>query len=197
MSRAQLRFAVGTTIVLLLSAVGYHLVANLYAQRQRQAVIARLAPDLDPETAQRMQNFRRVKVRNGKKVWEIAARQARYFSESGEVVVDDPEVSLYLSDGKTIALRCREGRVQLDAGAQEITTLQLSGDLKIQFGEVSLSTQQAIYDSAANVISSPGSLQLVGPGFTVHGQGYTIEVAQKRLILHAAVHTTLTTGEGQ
>jgi LPS export ABC transporter protein LptC len=144
-----------------------------------------------------MQNFRRVKVRNGKKVWEIAARQARYFSESGEVVVDDPEVSLYLSDGKTIALRCREGRVQLDAGAQEITTLQLSGDLKIQFGEVSLSTQQAIYDSAANVISSPGSLQLVGPGFTVHGQGYTIEVAQKRLILHAAVHTTLTTGEGQ
>lgn len=196
MSRAQLRFALGVTIALLLFAVGYHLVANIYAQRQRQAVIDRLAPDLDPETDQRMQDFRRVKVRNGKKVWEIAARQARYFSESGEVVVDDPEVSLYLSDGEVIALRCREGRVRLDVGAQEITKMELTGDLEMRFGDFSLRTQEAIYDSAANVISSPAALHVAGPGFTVHGQGYTIEVAQKRLTLDAAVHTTLTTGEG-
>lgn len=195
MNRAQLRFALGVTIVLLLAVAGYYLIVNLSLQRQRQAVIQRLAPDLEPEADHRMQNFRRVKVHNGQKIWEIAARQARYFSESGEIVVDAPEVSLYFGDGQLIALRCRQGRVYLDVEKQDITAMQLSGDLEMQFGEVSLSTPEAIYDSATNAISSPASLRIAGPGFTLHGQGYRIDVAQKRLILHAAVHTTLTLGD--
>ena len=197
MSRAQLRFVLGVAVLLLLVAIGYHLIVNIQTQRARTAMIDQLAPDLSQEAEQRMQDFRRFKVRDGKKVWEIAARQARYFGESGEVVVDDPEVSLYFSDGEVIALRCREGRVQLDAGAQDITKMELRGDLEMRLGDFVLNTQEAIYESTPNIISSPSPIQVLGPGLTVEGQGYTIEVAHKRLTLNAAVRTTFITGEMQ
>lgn len=196
MSRAQLRFAVGVTIVLLFFMIGYYLSVSLQKQKLQQKLIDKVAADLLPGTDQRMQDFRRIKVRDGQKVWEITARQARYFSESGEVVVDDPEVSLYFDDGEVIALRCREGRVHLNVGDQEVTKMELRGDLEMQFGDFSLNTQEAVYESASNVISSPAVLQIVGPGFTVEGQGYTLEVAHKRLTLTSAVRTTLMTGEG-
>jgi LPS export ABC transporter protein LptC len=195
MSRAQFRFVLGVAILLLLVVVGYHLILNVQMQRARTALLDQIVPDLSQEAEQRMQDFRRVKVRDGKKVWEIAARQARYFSESGAVVVDDPEVSLYFSDGEIIALRCREGRVHLDVGTQDITKIELRGDLEMRLGDFVMNTQEAIYESNLNVISSPSPLQVRGPGMTVEGQGYTIEVAHKRLTLNAAVRTTLETGE--
>jgi LPS export ABC transporter protein LptC len=197
MSRAQFRFVLGVAVLLLLVAIGYHLIVNVQTQRARTALIDKIVPDLSQEAEQRMQDFRRFKVRDGKKVWEIAARQARYFGESSEVVVDDPEVSLYFGDGEVIAFRCREGRVQLDAGAQDITKMELRGDLEMRLGDFVLNTQEAIYESKLNVISSPSLLQVLGPGLTVEGQGYTIEVAHKRLTLDSDVRTTFTTGEMQ
>jgi LPS export ABC transporter protein LptC len=197
MSRAQFRFVLGVAVLLLLVTIGYHLIVNVQTQRARTALIDKIVPDLSQEAEQRMQDFRRFKVRDGKKVWEIAARQARYFGESSEVVVDDPEVSLYFGDGEVIAFRCREGRVQLDAGAQDITKMELRGDLEMRLGDFVLNTQEAIYESKLNVISSPSLLQVLGPGLTVEGQGYTIEVAHKRLTLDSDVRTTFTTGEMQ
>jgi LPS export ABC transporter protein LptC len=196
MSRGQLRFIIGIAVVLLLVTIGYHLTVNVRAQKERDKVIEKLVADLPPETEQRMQNFRRVKVRDGKKVWEIAARQARYSGESGEVTVDAPEVALYFGDGEVIALRCREGRVYLNAGEQEVTRIELKGDLEMRIGDFLLNTQEAVYESEHNIISSSAPVQVVGRGFTVEGQGYTIAVADKRLTLNAAVRTTLNKGEG-
>jgi LPS export ABC transporter protein LptC len=195
-SRAQVRFVIGGVVLLLFSVIGYYFWVNVQTQRQQQEIINRIADDLTPGTDQRMKDLRRFKVRDGQKVWEIAARQARYLGETGEVVVDDPEVSLYFDDGEAIALRCREGLVQLNVNEQEIIKMELKGNLEMQFGDLSLRAQEAIYEKAPNTISSPGPIQVTGPDFVVEGQGYTIEVAQKRLTLNSAVHTTLTTREG-
>ena len=39
--------------------------------------LARQAADLLPDVAQRIQNFHRMKVDKGRKVWEVAASEAR------------------------------------------------------------------------------------------------------------------------
>jgi lipopolysaccharide assembly outer membrane protein LptD (OstA) len=65
----------------------------------------------------------------------------------------------------------------------------LRGDLEIQIGEYFLKTQQAIYDSAQNTISAPDAVQIVGRGLTVEGRGYQVAVDEKRMTLHAEVHT--------
>ena len=196
MNRHQVRFVAASAAIFLVGGVLYYLTVTLRAQRRTAARIKEMIPEVQTDVDQRLQNFRRVQVRDGKKVWEIAARQARYFESSSEVLVDAPEVSLYLKDGEVIALRCGEGLLHLGTGAKEVTRIELKNDLEIQVGEFSLRTQEAVYDSEQNTISSPGFVQISGRGLLIEGQGYSVNMDEKFLTLNAEVRTTITREEG-
>ncbi|MCY4389614.1 MAG: LPS export ABC transporter periplasmic protein LptC [Desulfurellaceae bacterium] len=196
MSRHQIRFMLGITVLGLILALGY-----LSSQVGKDPATARLidelsTPDVTEETmVQRMTEFRRVKMQDGKKVWEIVARQARYFADTNAVVIDTPEVSLYFSDGEAVALRCQEGTVHLN-GESDLLHIDLRGNLEIQMGAISLKTDQATYDRQKNTISSDGVIYVVGQGFTLEGKGYTVAVDTKQLTLKAEVYTTVTRESG-
>ncbi len=196
MSRHQIRFMLGITVLGLILALGY-----LSSQVGKDPATARLidelsTPDVTEETmVQRMTEFRRVKMQDGKKVWEIVARQARYFADTNAVVIDTPEVSLYFSDGEAVALRCQEGTLHLN-GESDLLHIDLRGNLEIQIGAISLKTDQATYDRQKNTISSDGVIYVVGQGFTLEGKGYTVAVDTKQLTLRAEVYTTVTRESG-
>jgi len=195
MSREQARFLIALAVVISLAVVGYRLVAALQAQRLSEHDLVHLAKDVAPEAAQRMQNFRRAKIRDGKKVWEIAARQASYLQEKNEIVVEGPEVSLYIKDDEMIALRCQEGRIYLDKD-EEVLRIELSGDLEMRMNEFIITTPQAVYESERNTIFSDEPVRIVGQGVEVEGRGYIVDVSEKRLTLNAEVQTSVTKGEG-
>ncbi len=196
MSRHQIRFMLGITVLGLILALGY-----LSSQVGKDPATARLidelsTPDVTEEAmVQRMTEFRRVKMQDGKKVWEIVARQARYFADTNAVVIDTPEVSLYFSDGEAVALRCQEGTLHLN-GESDLLHIDLRGNLEIQIGAISLKTDQATYDRQKNTISSDGVIYVVGQGFTLEGKGYTVAVDTKQLTLRAEVYTTVTRESG-
>ena len=196
MSRHQIRFMLGLTVLGLILGLGY-----LSSQVGKDPATARLidelsTPDATEETlVQRMTEFRRVKMQDGRKVWEIVARQARYFADRNAVVIDTPQVSLYFSDGEALALRCQEGTVHLD-GEADLLHIELRGNLEIQMGEVSLKTEQATYDRQKNTISSDGVIHVVGQGFTLEGKGYTVAVDTRQLTLNTEVSTTVTRESG-
>ena len=196
MSRHQIRFMLGITVLGLILILGY-----LSSQVGKDPATARLinelsTPDAAEETlVQRMTEFRRVKMQDGKKVWEIVARQARYFADTNAVVIDTPEVSLYFGDGEALALRCQEGTVHLD-GESELLHIELRGSLEIQMGDIALKTDQATYDRQKNTISSDGVIHVVGQGFTLEGKGYTVAVDTKQLTLNTEVYTTVTRESG-
>jgi LPS export ABC transporter protein LptC len=195
MSRGQVRFVIALAVMLSLMVVGYYLITALREQKVKEKDLARIAQDVVPGADQRMQHFRRAKIRDGKKVWELAARQARYVQENNEIVVEEPEVSLYLQDGDVLALRCQEGRVHLGED-EDVTLMELKGDLEVRVNNFIITTQHAVYESEHNTISSPGPVRIVGQGLEVEGKGYTVEVAEKRVRLNADVQTTVTKGEG-
>ncbi len=196
MSRHQIRFMLGITVLGLILALGY-----LSSQVGKDPATARLidelsTPDATAETmVQRMTEFRRVKMQDGKKVWEIVARQAHYFADTNAVVIDTPEISLYFSDGEVVALRCQEGTVHLN-GESDLLHIDLRGNLEMQMGAISLKTDQATYDHQKNTISSDGVMHVVGQGFTLEGKGYTVAVDTKQLTLKAEVYTTVTRESG-
>ncbi len=193
MSRNQVRFVIGLVIVCLLGGLGYRLGAGLWLQRQGdQELPAFTSADAD----QRMQNFQRIKMRGGKKIWEIAATQARFFEDRRELLVDSPAIALYLDSGEVFALQCQEGRVYLDESVQEIVLMKLRGDIEMQIGELSLKTQTALYDSAQNTISAPDTVHIVGQGLYIEALGYQVAMNEKQITLHAKVHTTLAREEG-
>ena len=191
MSTKQLRFLIALLVLSLLTFVGYHLTIARQVSEELS-----LGEDLPTTAQQRMLDFRRSKTRaDGKKVWEIVAHQARYLEETQTVIVDGPEFSLYLDNGDTISLRSREARVQLDE-KRHVVRVKLQGDLKIQLGEFFLSTQEALFEDDQNTITSTSPVQIDGPGLTVFGQGYTVDVTNKLFTLNADVQTTISKREG-
>jgi LPS export ABC transporter protein LptC len=145
-----------------------------------------------------MENFKRVKIRpDGKKAWEIVARKARYSPEDHLVIVESPQFSFYTKEGEPLSLRSREARVLLtsDDKNEEVTRVELRGDLEMQVNDFLIKTQEAIFEAEQNRISSPGAVQIDGPGVTVMGQGYSVDVTNKLLTLEAEVQTTLSRSE--
>jgi LPS export ABC transporter protein LptC len=194
-NRSQIRFAIAVVVLFLLAGVGYHLMVTMHQQRETEAKMKEIAPDLTTTTEQRMKDFRRTKVRDGKKVWEIVARQARYSQERQEIIVEEPEFSLYLKDGEIVAVKSQEARVQLDSEGQEVTRVVLKGNLEMWIGDFFIKTQEATFESERNTLVSDSTVQIDGPGLSVAGQGYTVDVAAKRLTLNADVQTTVNKGE--
>jgi LPS export ABC transporter protein LptC len=195
MSRGQVRFLIASLVLLLLAVVGRGLLINT-----ERADDSALNPTLDPPTTseeQRMENFKRVKVRpDGKKAWEIVARKARYSPENHLVIVESPQFSFYPKDGESFSLRSREARILLTSDKKEdVMRVELSGDLEMQVSDYLIKTQEAIFETEQNRISSSGAVQIDGPGVTVAGQGYSVDVTNKYLTLDANVQTTLSRSE--
>ena len=198
MSRGQVRFLIISLVVILLAAVGRGLIINTdRADNNDPAIDPTPDPTATSTSEQRMENFKRVKIQpDGKKAWEIVASKARYSPEDHLVIVESPQFSFYTKEGEPLSLRSREARVLLTSDKNEdVTRVELSGDLEMQVNDFLIKTQEAIFEAEQNRISSPGAVQIDGPGVTVVGQGYSVDVTNKLLTLEAEVQTTLSRSE--
>ena len=196
MSRGQARFLIISLVVILLAVVGRGLIINTDRADDNDPALAP-TPGLTATSEQRMENFKRVKIRpDGKKAWEIVANKARYSPENHLVIVESPQFFFYTKEGEPFSLRSREARVLLTSDKNEdVTRVELSGDLEMQVNDFLIKTQEAIFEAEQNRISSPGAVQIDGPGVTVVGQGYSVDVTNKLLTLEAEVQTTLSRSE--
>ena len=192
MGRNQIRFVLGISVLVVIVVLGY-LGARLRQDVETRQMLDEIAASTeDGAVSQRMSEFRRIKMKDGRKVWEIAARQARYLADTNTVVIDSPEISFYFQDGETVELNCQEGTIHLHEETQDLVRIDLNGGLTMQVGDVSFTTDRAVYDHQDNTIVSDGVLNVAGEGYTATGRGYSVTVDTKRLVLDADVRTTVT-----
>jgi LPS export ABC transporter protein LptC len=186
-SRKRLRLLLGGVLVLALAGVGLQLLHNRWMQRLRSLRTAEL--DFLPEVAQRIQNFRRVKMDGDRKEWEVAAREAQYFEDDHEIVVTGPEVSFYLEDGEgTVSLRGEHGRIRLDG--REMDRVELEGGIEVHFQDYLVRTDRAVYERAADTVVSP-AVTISGNGIELRGGRMTIEMGAQTVRLDGKVATQL------
>ena len=180
------RLVVAAIVVLLLVGAGL-LARSLW--KQRQVGLQQRALDLLPYVAQRIKNFHRVKVVDGRKVWEVAAREARYFDETEMVVVQEPVVSVFLADGRVVSLRGSEGTVYL--GGRDLKGVKLAGNIDVQFGDYALHTESVHYEADRGVIIVPGRVQISGAVFDIQGEQMEVEVSSQRFTVSRDVQMML------
>jgi LPS export ABC transporter protein LptC len=190
-SRKRVRLVLGGVLVVALGAVAFQLLQNHWLQQLRSLRTAQL--DFLPEVAQRIQNFRRVKMDGDRKEWEVAAREAQYFEDDHEIVVAGPEVSFYLKDGEgVVSLRGAQGRIRLDG--REMDKVELEGGIEVQFQDYVVRTDRAVYERAADTVVSP-SVTILGNGMELHGERMTIEMGAQTVRLDGKVATQLNGAE--
>jgi len=185
--RTPLRWLVAALLIGLLGAGGWLLVGGLAARREVQRT--RDVFEVLPNVAQRIQNFHRVRVDNGRKVWEVSAREAQYLESENVVTVDAPVLEVFFEDGRSVSLRGEGGKVFLED--RELRLVELGGDIRIQLGEYALHTDQVRYEVERGVIVAPGAVRIAGADFELLGERMEVHVADQRLALSAGVKTTL------
>src|SRR5512145_1055922 len=150
----------------------------------------RLGAEILPHVAQRIQNFRRVKVKDGRTVWEITAKDAQYFEENAEIVVVEPRMRFFLEEGEREArVDGREGRIHLEG--RELDAITLRGNVKVMLDDLELETEEATYDRTRDVITSPALVTVRGRTVELSGRGMEVDVGPQLVRLLDDVHTTL------
>jgi LPS export ABC transporter protein LptC len=183
--RVRLRRLVIALILLSLGTGSALLVRELWSQRKND--LAREALDMLPRVAQRIRDFHRVKVDGGRKVWEVSAKEAQYYQEDKMVAVEEPRVSVFLKDGRMVALSGTTGKVFLDD--RDLSRVELEGAIDVQLGEYALRAQKASYERDRDLIVAPGPVEIHGSDFDLHGTSLEIQVASQQLTVSEGVQT--------
>jgi LPS export ABC transporter protein LptC len=185
--RARLRLLVVALLVAALGGGGWLLWGEIAARRAADLVPP--PADVMPDVAQRIQHFHRVKVVDGRKVWEVSAREAQYREDEGRLTVLEPVLALYLEDGGEVSLRGASGTVFLDG--RELKRVEVEGAIAVQLGDYALTTERASYEMDRDLVIAPGRVQILGGGLEAEGDGMEVEVGAQRLRLTDEVRMTL------
>lgn len=184
--KKHLRVSVAVAIAVLLAGVGFLVGRSLWQQRAED--LARGDLEFLPGVSQHMTDFHRVKVQDGRKVWEISAQDAQYFDEDKTVVVRQATMQLYLKDGRMVGLKGTEARVLLEG--RDVARVEMSGDIQVSLADYVVHTQRATYDHAQQRIFAPGTVEISGHALQLDGDGMEADVQNQhvRLLHHVSMH---------
>jgi LPS export ABC transporter protein LptC len=177
--KRRLRMTIIGVVVLLLGGVGALVGHSLWEQSKDDVVKAGV--EFLPGVSQHIQDFHRVKVQDGRKVWEVSAQDAQYVDEEKTVVVRDAKMELFLKDGRSVGLSGEEARIVLDG--REVSRVELHGEIEVTLADYVVRTERATYDQNRQLISTPGAVEITGRAVQLHGDRMELEVLSERLTL--------------
>jgi len=190
MRRSRLRAGLLVVVAMALTGIGYRVWRNVAERAPRS--LGELGVELIPEVAQHMQNFHRIKVKNGHTEWDIKADDAQYYEKQSEIVVRLPEVTIYTEEGQMQAwLTGKEAHLGLVDEGREVGSMELRGDVILWLGDLELRTDTATYDRDRDLITAPGAVTITGRTMNVNASGMEVDVTPQHIRLLENVHTLL------
>jgi len=185
--KKPIRLSILGLVVVLLGGVGFLVGRSLWQQRQRD--FSQKGVEFLPGVSQHIRDFHRVKIQDGRKVWEMSAQDAQYFREDNLIVVRAAVMELYLRDGRTIGLKGDEARIVLDG--REVKRVELDGSIEVTTSDYLIRTDRATYDHGRGLISTPGAVDISGRALQLRGDRMEVQVDSERVKLFQHVSMRL------
>lgn len=187
MRRARVRVALIVVVLGVLTGIGFLLGRSMLqqrgaAERTEKQVFA-------PDVAQSIREFHRVKVEDGRTVWDLRAEKADFLDE-GRVVVELPELAFFADDGQSVRLSGVSGEVVLDG--TKVGRIDLKGGIEVSVGQYRLETPEASWIDSMNTVVAPSGVDLSGSGVTITGDVMIVELEKRRVLVVGDVKTVLT-----
>lgn len=186
------RLVVLVVILVPIGLIGYQLHQNLQAQRESEVDPDDALVDMLPQAFQMIQNFHRVEVRDGEKVWEVEAEEAQYLKESDEIVVREPRASFFLEDGGKVTISGGQGIVHLVG--RELKRIRVRDNVEIHVRDFVIRVDGASYDRARDRIVTRGPVHIVGDTLELRGRGMKVDVETSSFTVEESVRVTLRPG---
>jgi LPS export ABC transporter protein LptC len=186
MRRTRLRTTLLLVVLAAVGGIGILVSRSIKARRTNPR--SELGQDFLPQVAQRIQNFRRIKVKNGRAVWQMTAKDAQFYETRNEIIVREPEITFFVEGGnRETHVSGREGHLTVDG--RELRSVTLVGNVSVRLDDLTLETEEATYDRARDLITSPGPVTVRGRQLDLRGRGMEIQVGPQHVRLLRDVHT--------
>ena len=177
-------------IFLSLAGVAYKVGENIWLTKVKEIKKNPLkALDYLPESSLHMRDFRRSKIENGRKVWEITGDEANYYKEEKQAVIKNPRFFYYDKKGNTAETTGLTAKVYLND--KELEQLQLQGSVQVNYQGYTLKSEEAIYFTDKQQIILPGKTTIVSDGMAMEGSRMEVELEEKKVRLLRDVKTKI------
>jgi len=186
MRRTRLRTTLLLVVLAAVGGIGVLVSRSIKARRTNGR--SELGQDFLPQVAQRIQNFRRIKVKQGHTVWQLTAKDAQFYEKRNEIIVREPEITFYIEGGnrKTL-ISDREGHLTVDG--RELRSVTLIGNVSVRLDDLTLETEEATYDHARDLITASGPVTVRGRQLDLRGLGMEVQVGPQHVRFLRDVHT--------
>ena len=178
--RKRKRLILLVVIFLSLAGLGYKVAESIWAMKVNEIRRNPLkALDYLPDSALQIKDFRRAKVEDGRKIWELVGDEARYFKDQREAVIKNPKFFYYDSNGETA--ETTGAMAHLFFNERELEKMQLEGGIRVSYQGYVLRSEQAIYLPADQRIVFPNRALVAGNGLELEGSRMEVELESKKL----------------
>jgi LPS export ABC transporter protein LptC len=163
---AKLLAVFGAIALMAILIVTVRVVRERSAQQKLETVAA-----IVPGALLHAHNFHWTQMRGGQSQWVLKAKDASYSDDKSNVVLTHAELSMTAQDGKHLLLTAPQ--VKLRMKGNHISRADLSGGLKLDYGDFVLITETATFLPDDDQIYAPGPVKINGPGLKVVAIGLT------------------------
>jgi LPS export ABC transporter protein LptC len=194
-ARKTRRLILLLAVFLGIGGVGYKVVEMVSEAKQQISENPAKALDYLPDSALHVKDFRRAKVEDGRKIWEVMGEEADYFKDQKQAVIKKPRFVYYDNNGEAAETSGEVARMFL--GDRELERLQLEGGIQVKYRDYTLKSEEAVFLPAEQRISLPNRTTLVGGGLELEGSSMEIELESRRVRLINNVKTKIEPGKLQ
>lgn len=174
------RLIVLIAIFVSLGGVAYKVGESIWLSKAREVRRNPLkALDYLPDSALYIRDFRRAKIEDGRKVWELFGEEANYSKNQGKVIVKKPRFYYFDNQGATAETT---GEVaHLFFTERELDKMELRGGIEVKYQGYILTSSEAVYLSASKQIVLPNRTTVVGEGLELEGSRMEVQLDEKRV----------------
>lgn len=151
--------------------------------------VSRLSEEALPELLQRIRDFHRVVNRNGKKLFEVSAREASYFRDDRAVEILDPTVTFFDDGVEVGSISGASGWLMITDNSIEAVSLR--GGVELTLTKFAVSADQITYERASDIITTKGVTEVRSPELLLVGKNLTFDLGRKSLVVDSHVDMTL------
>ena len=122
-----------------------------------------------------LQDFHRVQVKDGETVWEITAKDAKFFTEEDLTHVNDASVVIHRPNKPSVKITSKAARLYLDGSV--LKKAEMEGDIVVVMDDsVTATTDIATYDDSLRKVTTASEVEILGPGMNIKGVGLELDV---------------------
>ena len=137
-------------------------------------------------------DFHRSEIdKDGRKVWEVKAKQGQYFPASNSAEVKDATVWFYREDQEN-AVVIKTDEATLFLNGTELTRANLYGNVSMDYaGEFLVTTAEAIYMKSENKVYAPGFVNIKNERYDIQGKELNAMLENRHFELQHEVESVL------